>query len=214
MNKEKEKKIKAGVYISIVVALLVTSLTVGVSLVEQKPLNEIVEPTTNVDGTEWHKIYSWTPELGPLGAEASQDHTSGFLGIYFVNHTAAPATAYNDNNSAHFENWSHTAGLDYANADSFNLELASGTNFDIVVRVVYVQGNGPWNGTGWRDTDVRINITFTGDVSISDVTGTFIETHNVTADTSYYGNVYWDNGYTLTVGGTATCSEISIEARY
>jgi len=213
MNMDKIKKylFGAGVLIGIVGVTFILIMSNSQNIKLDQPVVE--------DEPEWHEVWSWTPELGPLGAEASQAGTSGFLGIYFVNHSATAATAYTRNASTEFENWSHAAGLDYCNSDNFRLELAANTQFDIVVRVVYVDTNGPWNGTAWRDTDVRINITVTGEVSISDVTGTFVETHNVSTDKSYYGNVYWTggSGYSIAAGdGTdqATISEISIEARY
>jgi len=154
--------------------------------------------------------------LSPLGAEASEAG-SGFLGIYFVNHSAGPANAYGRNTSVSFENWSKDNGFDYSHIDNFDLSFSTSNAFDIVVRCKFNRSEGPWNGTGWRNTWVRVNITLTGDVVINDVTGTWCESYNDSSSLSYYGNVYWNNGgagYVLAAGNSADITEVSIEAKY
>lgn len=168
-----------------------------------------------VDKPVWREVASWNPSLIPLGAEASQAG-SGFLGIYFCNHTASPDTAYKYNSSILFENWSNDNGFGYAHIDSFDLTFTSTDAFDIVVRCKFNQSMGPWNGSGWRDTWVRVNITLSDGVVISDETGTWIESYNSSSSLSYYGNVYWDNsgsGYTLSAGDLANIVEVSIETK-
>lgn len=209
--------VKAGISF-VVVGLMVSGFVIVSDRFESVDFVEDIIPINNDKDTEavWHKVASWDPSLVPLGAEASQAN-SGFLGIYFCNHTAAPATAYKYNNSGLFENWSNDNGFGYAHIDSFDLTFTSTNAFDIVVRCKFVKATGPWNGTGWRSTWVRVNITLSSGVVISDVTGTWIESFNSSSKESYFGNVYWDNsgsGYTLAAGDLSNIVEVSIEAKY
>ena len=170
------------------------------------------------DESEWREVMVWSKEdgLSWLGAEASEA-ASGYLGIYFCNHSAGPDSAYTRNASTSLENYSKDNGFDYAHIDDFDLSFSTSDAFDIVVRCKFVRASGPWNGTGWRDTWVRVNITLSGGVVISDETGTWCETFNSSSAGSYFGNVYWDNsgsGYVLAAGDSADITEVSIEAKY
>lgn len=145
---------------------------------------------------------------------------SGFLEIYFPNHTATPGTAYDENTSATIEGWCETAHgsakTPYATADAFDVELKKDTAFDIVVRVRYNKTHA-WDGAKFIGTHCRVNITLTGDIVISDVTGTNVESLNNTGKDYIWINVYWDNsgsGYELNKNEEADITEISIEGYY
>ena len=77
--------------------------------------------------------------LSALGAENNPGSgASGFLEIFFINHSTAPENAYLQNTSATLESWcvANMAGkTPYGSADEFHVELASEVSFDIVVRV-------------------------------------------------------------------------------
>ena len=192
-----------GMVFMISAMLLISNMT---PLVEDKPVEE----------KQWYKIYVWTP----LGEEAAATGASQFLGIYFVNHTATPNTAYDTNASDDLSDWANATFVGktaYATADAFHLELTHSVSFDIVVRVMYNKTHGPWDGSAWDNASWRVNITISGAITEADTTGVNVETENDSAKDFYWGNCYWTNagsGYTLTADGTATISEISIEARY
>ena len=226
MEKQKENFRKLGAIIAIaftfVIALvMVLNGNLGNTVIPIEREDLIASINNNdvvVDEPGWEKVMVWSKEDGLqwLGAEASQAN-SGYLGIYFCNHSASPDTAYTRNASTNLENYSKDNSFDYAAADNFDLSFSTSNAFDIVVRCKFVRASGPWNGTGWRDTWVRVNITLTGGVVISDETGTWCETYNSSSSGSYYGNVYWDNsgsGYVLAAGDSADITEVSIEAKY
>lgn len=160
-------------------------------------------------------------------AEASEGNpgtgASGFLEIFFVNHSGSPATAYDTNTSSLMETWANAnmgtgVGNAWANADSFNLQLKHSTTFDVVVRVRYNHTHA-WDGVKFVDADTRVNITASGGgVTISGtVSGTNVVSYNNTGMAYIWINVYWTNGgagYQLTKGGTCTVSSISIQAKY
>lgn len=181
------------------------------------PINKGFNVPVEKPEAEWREVIVWSYEdgLSFLGAEADQAN-SGYLGIYFVNHSATPDTAYTRNASTTIENYSTDNSFNYAHIDNFDLSFSTSDAFDIVVRCKFVRSNGPWNGAEWRDTWVRVNITLSGGVVISDVTGTWCETYNSSGAESYFGNVYWDNsgsGYTLSAGDSSSIVEVSIEAK-
>ena len=225
MYKDSFKKlgVKAGVFVA--VGMLCFGLYYGVGSDVLKSEYFVADGSKDlaVDdrgdaGGEWREVMVWSKEDGLeyLGAEASEAN-SGFLGIYFCNHSASPATAYTRNASTNLENYSKDNSFDYAHIDNFDLSFSTSDAFDIVVRCKFVRASGPWNGTGWRDTWVRVNITLSGGVVISDETGTWCETYNSSSSESYFGNVYWDNsgsGYVLAAGDSADITEVSIEAKY
>lgn len=203
MKEERKKKkagVRAGIVIGIVFALVMVS-TLGNFVVEN-------------DNERWAVVWKGnlvTAAEGDPGAGAS-----GFLEIFFINHSAAPADAYDENASATLESWC-TTGYGYANADAFNLEISNAVTLDIVVRVRYNKTHA-WETDKFIGADCRVNITTSGgDIDISDATGTNVESRNDTVEEFIYINVYWNNGgagYQLAPDGTCTISEISIEAKY
>ena len=225
MEKEKENFRKLGARMAVaftfVIALvMVLNGNLGniVVPIDREDMVASINDKDDAGDESWHEVMVWSKEDGLewLGAEASEA-ASGYLGIYFVNHSASPDTAYTRNASTSLENYSKDNNFDYAAADNFDLSFSTSDAFDIVVRCKFVQASGPWNGTGWRDTWVRVNITLSGGVVISDETGTWCETYNSSSSESYFGNVYWDNsgsGYVLAAGDSADITEVSIEAKY
>lgn len=151
--------------------------------------------------TAWHLIQT----INPLAAENNPGAgTSGFLEIFFTNHTASPNTAYNENTSATIEAWcvANMAGkTPYASADEFCTELEYGKTFDIVIRCRWNKTNA-WDGAKFIGSNCRVNITLTGfgTAGMTNVTGTGIITRNDTSDDYIWINTYWQD----VDGGTGT----------
>jgi hypothetical protein len=165
------------------------------------------------------KDYTWTP----LGAEATP--TAGFLSFYYVNHSATGSTTYLKNTSTVYENWSKNIGAAsnyaYSKNTGFNPELQANTAFDMIVRCKFTRNQGPWNGTKWIGTNVRVNITISGDITMSNILGGWAETYNSSTASSYYGNAYWcgttggtGSGLQIHPGATITVSSIVISAKF
>lgn len=211
---KKENKIvkgkKAGVRLGLVVGLVIAMFLVYATF----PTPELV---MDEETEQWNIVFK-----GSI-AEAAESNpgagASGFLEIFFTNHSGSPATAYSENTSATLESWcvaNMPGKTPYASADSYNLELDHSVAFDIVVKVRFNKTHA-WNGSAFIDGDTRVNITFSGGgVVIADVTGTNVVVRNDTSDQFIWVNVYWaaGAGYDLDKSGTSTNSEISIEARY
>ena len=144
----------------------------------------VIEPTD--EGT-WHVV--WRGSLADAAEADPGAGASGFLGFYLLNHTASPATAYDENDSSVFETWATTAGLGYANADEFNIEITHSVALDFVFRG---RGNKTncWNGTDFIDAHCRVNLTVSGVLTISDVTGTLVVTYNDSGQNYLWYNVY------------------------
>lgn len=173
------------------------------------------------EGT-WHVI--WEGSLAEAAEASPAAGASAFLEIFFVNHSNTGTTTYDTNTSSDFETWANAhlaagGGNAWANADAFNLQLKHSVDFDIVVRCRF-NATHAWNGTMFRDSDCRVNITASGGgITIAGtVSGTNAVSKNHTTDLSYiWINTYWNNsnaGYTLAKGSTCTISEISIQAKY
>lgn len=199
----KKATIKLGIISGIVIAILFTA-----SLMTPEPVIEEKQ-------VRWRIIYR-----GAVAGEADPgDNESGFLEIFFINHTVTPNTAYDVNASATLETWcvaNMTGKTPYATADNFNTSLQHSVNFNIIVRCRFNKTHA-WDGAMFHNTSCRVNITLTGDITISDVTGTNIETRNDTSESYIWINTYWDNsgnGYILWKDETADITEISIEAKY
>jgi len=163
--------------------------------------------------------------INPLDAEGNPGATaSGFLEIYFLNHTTTPTTAYNRNTTATLEGWADaniaalTGGSHaWANADNFRCELKYGTTFDIVVRI-RVNKTNCWDGVKFLNTSVRCDISLTGfnTAGMTNINGTQIVTYNNTAAQFIWLNYYWQDvnggsgaGYTINKGSPWTTNQIS-----
>jgi hypothetical protein len=149
---------------------------------------------------------------------------SGFLEIFFINHTATPNTAYNRNTSSTLEGWADaniaakTGGSHaWANADNFNCELQYGTTFDIVVRI-RVNKSNCWDGAKFLNTSIRCDISLTGfnTAGMSNINGTQVITYNNSAAQFIWVNYYWQDsnggsgsGFTINKGSPWTTNKIS-----
>jgi hypothetical protein len=207
MMKNRKYK-KAGVSTAFVSGLIIVLLLVVFTA--PKPI--VIE-----EEGKWKVI--WKGNL----AEASEHNpgagASGFLEFFWTNHTATPNTAYDENSSATIESWC-TANMPgktpYATADSFSVEVEHSVTFDYVCRARFNKTHC-WDGSQFIGARCRINLTVSGDNTISDATGTLVESYNNSGANYLWVNVYWNNGgagYTNTAGGGDTISEISIEAQY
>ena len=211
MKKEKINRRKAGRSLSIVFGITITIMLIVFSM--PKPV--LVE---NEETETWHVIWKGTLAEAAEGDPGSG--ASGFLEIFYINHSGTPATAYTENSSATLESWC-TAGYGYASADNFKIQLSSAITFDLLGRFRFNKTHA-YETDKFIDTDCRVNITHTGlnGNAISDVTGTLVVSHNDSSDEYLWANVYWNNaaaGYTIAAGGLAAsnqCTEISIEAKY
>lgn len=206
-KKDKSKK-KATIYGSLAVVAIVVFAAWTIMFHIPKP---VIEPTD--EGT-WHVI--WRGSLADAAENDPGAGASGFLEIFYVNHTASPATAYDENTSTTIEGWCTAANLGYATADEYNIEISHSVTFDIVVRVRFNKTHC-WNGTDFIGSRTRVNFTASGDLTIADETGTNVETDNSSAKSYIWINVYWDNsgsGYSINADETFDNDEISIEAKY
>jgi hypothetical protein len=199
---------------------LVSSLCIGliVGILFFSGMNTTM---TYIAPKSWHLIASASE--GNPGAGSS-----GFLEIFFTNHTASPDTAYNENTSATMEAWcvanmvGHTP---YATADAFKTEISYGVTFDIVVRCRFNKTNA-WDGAKFIDKNCRVNITLTGfgTAGMVNITGTQVITYNNTGATYLYTNTFWQDvdggtgtGFTVLKGTPYTSNKIvmiNIWAKY
>jgi len=155
--------------------------------------------------------------LAPLFADADPGAgASGFLGVYFINHSAGNDYA-TVNDSSTLETWCTANNLGYANANSFLVDIAHSTSFDVVVRV---RGNRThaYNTDKFFHTD--LNVTWTSsDLSVGADTSMTRPTpsQNNSADNFIWMNFYDDNGgsgYTIGKGTTKNIDNIKFDAFY
>ena len=214
MNKEYFKK--RGMRWATLVFIFVAIFTLSTQMIPTPKLEQ--EPT-------WHIL--WEGSLAEATEADPGSGASGFLEIFFLNHSADPSNAYNDNVSSNFESWCNTS-LDadgatgttnhaYATADNFNLTVQWGEVMDIVIRARWNKTHA-WDGAKFINGSCRINLTTTGGgIVIAGVTGTNIVSNNDTAHTYIWINCYWNNahaGYTLDKNGICKITQISIQAKY
>jgi hypothetical protein len=205
--KKKASRLGLIVFVGLVTFILYTSVLSNVKVTEKEGIWQVI----------WEGSLAEASEATPPAGETA------FLEIFFVNHSATPATAYDDNTSSVYETWANAnlgtgTGNAWANADDFNLQLKHSVAFDVVVRVRYNKTHA-WNGTAFIDGDTRVNVTASGGgVTISGATaGTNVVTYNNTGQDFIWIDVYWTNGgagYQLNKGGTCVISQISIQAKY
>jgi len=213
-RKKQNKFVKAGVTVGVLCGIVFI-----VALLIVSNISHVVQPQVEKERV-WQRVYVWTPlgEGSPTG--------SGFLEIFFINHSAAPATCYDENTSATLESWcvaNMPGKTPYATADDFNVELASEVSFDIVIRVRFNLthvGDGAdfidtradcqitTSCTSWADGENDANTSATG----------YVVSGNNTAWGYIYINFYWNaddnNGYQISDDAVLTISEIYIEAKF
>ena len=214
MNKEILKR--KGVHWGILFGVMIVTLMLSTQMIPTPQLK--TEPT-------WHIL--WEGSLAEATEADPGAGASGFLEIYFVNHSAIPWDAYDSNTSSTYEGWCNTS-LDadgsagtinhaYSAADNFNLTVKWNVAMDIVIRARWNKTHA-WDGSKFINGSCRINLTTTGGgIVIAGVTGENIETNNETDHTYIWIDVYWDNsgaGYTLSKNGVCMIQTISIQAKY
>jgi hypothetical protein len=173
----------------------------------------------------WHLVKSYNALASDNDPGAG---SSGFLEIFFINHTATPTTAFDDNTSATLEAWcvanmvGHTP---YATADQFRTEVSYGVTFDIVVKCRWNRANA-YDGAKFIASNTRVNITLTGfgTAGMVNITGTQVITYNNTGATYLYTNTFWQDvdggtgtGFTVLKGTPYTSNKIvmiNIWAKY
>lgn len=217
---------KAGVSFGIIVSVFVIGMFLTTQVLPFTKLMRDSNDTMKIGGFDtyiptWHVI--WQGSLAEAAEANPGTGKSGFLEIFWINHTATPATAFLQNNSATLEAWcvaNMPGKTPYASADSFNVQIASNVGFDIVVRC-------RWNKTNCWDyskgmfigTDIRVNISVSGGgITIAGTTsGTNVMSRNNTGENYLWTNTYWQNGgnaYYIQKGATSTVASISLQARY
>lgn len=215
MKKEEKNIMNAGTRLGLLFGvILVTMIIIGINISDVAIVTE---------EQRWQEVYIWNP----VGSEGNPGAgASGFLEIFFINHTASPTVAYLENTSSTLESWctSNMAGkTPYANADNFNVELASEVSFDIVVRVRFNKTHA-WETNKFigSDTDCQITTSCTGWADGENDANTSathrVESRNNTGEDYIWINFVWNaddnNGYQLADDGVLTISEIYIEAKF
>jgi hypothetical protein len=211
--------VKAGMFMTICV--LFVSFVVILANTPQE---------TMIKERRWQQVYVWSP----LGAEGNPGAgASGFLEIFFINHSANANTTYTSgngaNNSYTLEDWCNASmpgHVAFATADSFNLDLVSEQAFDIAVKVRFNRAHA-YEATQFNDTDCDCQITMTctgwadgnNEANVSAMTnGAAVVVGNNTAWDFIYILFVWKatdgNGYQLADDATLTISEIYIEAKF
>jgi hypothetical protein len=218
MNKRTYSIFKA----SGLIGLLVIGFVVGMMYLPSVHDAIYQQPT---ETTVWQLVQT----INPLAAEGNPGAgSSGFLEIFFTNHSASPDTAYNENTSATIEGWcvaNMPGKTPYASADAFCTELNYGVTFDIVVKVRYNKTNA-WDGAKFINSNCRVNITLTGfgTAGMTEIIGSQVVLRNDTSDDFIWLSYYWQDvdgafgsGFSITKGSPWTANkitEIKIWAKY
>jgi len=207
---EKEKSIlkKRGLQIGMIIAVATVTL---MGFAGQYPRLEKTD-----DGRSWHVI--WEGNLAQAAEATPGAGAGGILGVYIMNHTATPATAYDDNDSANFETWATEHDLGYANADDTNIDIAHSTDFDIVVRV---RGNQThcWDGSQWVDSYLRVRVSSSDLNLAADTEATLVVSENDSGKSFLWVNCYIDEdqaagNLNIARDETAEITSIKFEAYY
>lgn len=202
-KERREKIVKAGAVIGIMVSLIFT-FSVSVMIQEVNPFN----PEPDV---KWHEIARITPEMLVTGDYDPGAGVSGWLSMFLLDYAQDPATVLANNAT----DWS-TAGtaFGYVDADAQTIDIAYGRPFYFVVRARF--NDSVKDGGNFQDSRCRVNLTTTGDETISGVLGTAVVSQNDSSDDFIWINFYWDEGatgYEILMDGSIDWS-IVIEARY
>jgi hypothetical protein len=215
MNKESFKR--NGVRWAIVFGVFIVASTLV--LLQAIPSPKIVTNEQGFSYIAWDgtNIVSAT-ENSTIGSVAS-----GFLEIYFVNHTASPTTAYDDNVSKNYETWANastdpdgtgTTYKAYSTIAGFSLTVKWGVAMDMLIRyrgnVTHAKNATIFNAANCR---VKVNASGGGCTTLSSQVLTQVVSKNGTGCTFIWINAYYSIG-TLNKGGTYTITNIKIEFNY
>lgn len=204
-----EKKIvnkkKAGVRAGLVIALVMGMMFVYTTL----PV-----PQIKMDERGWHVV--WEGNLAQAAEGNPGSGAGGILEIFFINHTASPATCYDTNSSSDMEAWCTAAHLGYTSADDFNTELAHSVAFDVVVRV---RGNHTqcYRTDKFYHTDLKVEWTCAGLSIGADTAMTGVVSYNNSGGTYLYMNFYSNgggSGFTLSKDQSIAITSIKFSAYY
>jgi len=213
MNKESFKR--GGMHYATLVFVFVAIFAIATQMI---PSPRLVVNEEGIMDVEWGNVIVTATENSTIGATAS-----GFLEIFFVNHTASPATAYDTNTSSSFETWANastdpdstgTAYYAYSIANGFSLTLKWGVDMDMVIRY---RGNvtNAKNATIFDATNCRIKVNASGGgcATLTSQVLSQVVSYNQTTGTFIWINAYYNIG-TLQKGGTYTITNIKVEFNF
>lgn len=171
-------------------------------------LIDIVVPDTVVEEIEWKKLATVYPfALGEY--DGGDDEASQWLSFFVLDYAETVDTVLANNAT----DWSGAAtARGYADSDSFNEDLAANDGGYFVCRCRF--NTSAKNGSTWEHDRFRVNLTVSGDETISDV-GVYDNSSNGDAVVSnqeanwIFINFYWDDesdGYRIVLDGTLTIS--------
>ena len=217
MQEEKEKSFcsrKAG-FISVVVIALTLVAGVGINIYIQNEKIDISNPF-DTPSPSWHLVQVVENGMIVTG-EASPPSGEGWLSSFHLDYGQVPETVLANNAT----DWSSSGtARGYVDTDNAETDLKSEDPAFIVVRCVF--DNDAMEGGSWNYSRFRVNLTISGDETISGVG----EYDNSTTDgdavvsdqssTHIYINFWWDDGvdgYRITDDGSLTWS-ISIYEKY
>jgi hypothetical protein len=199
---------KAGIGRTMLKVGAVLGIIVGLIWASAGPYPQVVN-----DDKGWHILFDGNLAQAAEGNPGAG--ASGILEIFFINHSATNAYKY-VNTSATLESWCTTAGLGYASADDFNVELAHSVLFDICIKV-RVNKTHAWDGSKFIDSWVRMNIT-SADLGIGALTAMEKYVYyNNTGQTYIWLCFFYDfsnAGYDLSKDESADITAIRLEAYY
>jgi len=187
----------------------------------------IIKNDYNVQNNKKFILPSWHIVFEGSLAEALEANPgtgkTGFLEIFWINHTTTPTVTYKQNISSILENWCvvNMPGLTpYASIDNFDVTISGSSSFDILARTRWNKTNAwDYNKAIFDVTAVRVNIsTSGGGITIPLTTsGTNIASRNNTGENYLWVNTYWNNGgsgYYIQRNAVCVVTQIRLEALY
>lgn len=211
MIKEKKigNKMKAGIITLLVFGIICGTYTgIVYSNVEVPLINDEAE-------TEWVKVAEIS--INAVGEYAITAGKSGWLSTFCLDYAQVPETVLLNNAT----DWSINANaMGYVDADGQTIDLESEDPFYFVARCRF--NDTAKDGGVWNDSRYRVNLTVSGDETISGVgeynnSGTSGDAVISSKTTNYiYINFWWSDGvdgYRITDDGTLTWSIILYEKR-
>jgi len=214
MNMKKDRNKKAIYLAILVVGMLWASMafTIFSSDITNKNMHEKVDTDDNI---EWHKIATITPDnIGDYDPGAG---SSGWIETFCLDYGQDPDTVLANNAT----DWSGEAtARGYVDGDGETIDLASEDPFYFVVGCRF--NDDAKDGDTWNWSRFRVNLTVSGDETISAVgeydnsstNGDFVVSD--TQSDMLWGFFYWDDGddgYRITDDGNINWA-ITIYAKY
>lgn len=211
MENKKKKAIQASVIMGFVAALAFAGIGIGVFM-DNAEINNLIEDKQDGYVEKWHELAEinsydfWLGENSPTGG--------GWLATFCLDYAETPGTCLASNASGGgYDSWGNVSG--YVDEDNKEIDLKSNDPFYFTVRARF-NATQCKDGGVYKDTRTRVNITVSGDETISNVAGTRVVSFN-SSDADYiFINFYWDDevdGYRITDDGSLVWS-IVISAKY